>query len=46
MSETEALTRIKRIDKQLELAGWNVKDPTQVVEEYDIHGGCADKSHH
>lgn len=39
MSETEALTRIKRIDKQLKLAGWNVKDPTQVVEEFDIHIG-------
>lgn len=42
MSETETQTRIKRIDKQLELAGWNVKDPTQVVEEYDILVGLAD----
>lgn len=24
------------IDKQLAKAGWNVNDPTQVVQEYDI----------
>ena len=42
MPETEALTRIKRIDKQLEIAGWNVGDPTQVIEEYDILVGLAD----
>jgi type I restriction enzyme R subunit len=42
MSETEALTRKKRIDKQLETAGWNVDDPTQVIEEFDILVGLAD----
>lgn len=33
---TEKQTRSERIDKLLLAAGWNVKDPTQVVEEYDI----------
>lgn len=33
---TEKQTRIERIDKLLQAAGWNVKDPTQVVEEFDI----------
>lgn len=33
---TEKQTRIERIDKLLMAAGWNVKDPTQVVEEFDI----------
>ena len=36
MSKTEAQTRSELIDKQLGLAGWNVKDPTQVVEEFEI----------
>ncbi len=36
MSETEAQTRSEFIDRQLALSGWNVKDPTQVVEEFDI----------
>lgn len=36
MSKTEAQTRSELIDQQLALAGWNVKDPTQVVEEFDI----------
>ena len=36
MSETEAQTRSELIDKQLAVSGWNVKDPTQVVEEFDI----------
>ncbi len=36
MSKTEAQTRTELIDKQLNIAGWNVKDPTQVVEEFDI----------
>jgi type I restriction enzyme R subunit len=36
---TEKQTRIERIDKLLQVAGWNVKDPTQVVEEFDIHVG-------
>ncbi|BDZ73612.1 hypothetical protein GCM10025856_13310 [Methylophaga marina] len=36
MSRTEAQTRTELIDQQLEAAGWNVKDPTHVVEEFDI----------
>jgi type I restriction enzyme R subunit len=34
--KTEAQTRTELIDKQLENSGWNVKDATQVVAEYDI----------
>ena len=36
MTRTEAQTRSELIDNQLAQAGWNVKDPTQVVEEFDI----------
>ncbi len=36
MSKTESKTRSELIDQQLALSGWNVKDPTQVVEEFDI----------
>ncbi len=36
MANSEAQTRAELIDKQLEGSGWNVKDPTQVVEEFDI----------
>ena len=36
MAKSEALTRVELIDKQLQISGWNVKDPTQVVEEFDI----------
>lgn len=36
MTKSEALTRSELTDKQLEASGWNVKDPTQVVEEFDI----------
>ncbi|MDR7120157.1 DEAD/DEAH box helicase family protein [Rheinheimera soli] len=36
MTKTEAKTRSELIDLQLALAGWNVKDHTQVVEEFDI----------
>lgn len=36
MTKTEAQTRAELIDKLLGKSGWNVKDPTQVVEEYDI----------
>ncbi len=36
MTKTEAQTRSELIDKQLAQSGWNVKDPTQVVEEFDI----------
>lgn len=33
---TEAETRKALIDEALRLAGWNLGDPTQVVEEYEI----------
>ena len=36
MAENEAQTRVSLIDKQLGNSGWNVKDPTQVFEEFDI----------
>ncbi|AMA60598.1 type I restriction endonuclease subunit R [Bradyrhizobium sp. CCGE-LA001] len=36
MTKTEAQTRSDLIDRQLALSGWNVKDPTQVLEEFDI----------
>ncbi|MEQ9746191.1 DEAD/DEAH box helicase family protein [Pectobacterium actinidiae] len=36
MSKTEAQTRAALIDQQLAQSGWNVKDPTQVIEEYCI----------
>ena len=37
MSLTEAETRRQLIDKNLLLAGWNVQDPSQVIQELDIH---------
>jgi type I restriction enzyme R subunit len=36
MAKTEAQTRAELIDAQLGASGWNVKDPTQVIEEFDI----------
>ncbi len=36
MNKTETQTRKELIDKQLEESGWNLKDPTQIVEEFDI----------
>lgn len=36
MTRSEAQTRSELIDKQLGISGWNVKDPTQVVSEFDI----------
>ena len=36
MIKSEAQTRSELIDQQLAQAGWNVKDLTQVVEEFDI----------
>jgi len=36
MTKSEAQTRSALIDQQLAQSGWNVKDPTQVVEEIDI----------
>lgn len=36
MTQTEAQTRKELIDKQLCEAGWDLRDRTQVVEEFDI----------
>jgi type I restriction enzyme, R subunit len=36
MTQTEAQTRKELIDKQLQLAGWDVNDCTQVTLEFDI----------
>ncbi len=36
MTKTEAQTRSELIDSQLALSGWNVNDPTQVIQEFDI----------
>jgi len=36
VAKSEAETRSELIDQQLAQADWNVKDPTQVVEEFDI----------
>lgn len=36
MTKPEAQTRSELIDKELAQSGWNVNDPTQVVEEFDI----------
>lgn len=36
MNISEAQTRSELIDRQLAQSGWNVNDPTQVVEEFDI----------
>jgi type I restriction enzyme, R subunit len=36
MTRTEAQTRAELIDSQLAQSGWNVKDPTHVIEEFDI----------
>ncbi|WLI89244.1 DEAD/DEAH box helicase family protein [Massilia sp. R2A-15] len=36
MIKSEAQTRSELIDQQLAVAGWNVKDLTQVIEEFDI----------
>jgi type I restriction enzyme R subunit len=37
MELTEAQTRVQRIDKRLRLAGWNVADHSQVIQELEIH---------
>lgn len=34
--KTEYQTRKQIIDVALAISGWNIKDPTQVVEEFDI----------
>ncbi|MFQ5518574.1 MAG: DEAD/DEAH box helicase family protein, partial [Mariprofundus sp.] len=36
MSLSESETRQQIIDQKLELAGWNVSDPSQVIQELDI----------
>jgi len=36
MTKTEAQTRSELIDRLLAQSDWNVKDPTQVIEEFDI----------
>jgi type I restriction enzyme R subunit len=36
MTLTEAETRAKLIDEKLRLAGWNVRDTSQVIQELDI----------
>jgi len=36
MTFTESETRRKLIDEKLRLAGWNVRDPSQVIQELDI----------
>ena len=41
MTHPEAATRSALIDKALGQSGWNVKDPTQVIEEFDITVGMA-----
>lgn len=38
---SEADTRRQLIDERLRLAGWNLGDPTQVIQELDIHLGAA-----
>lgn len=43
LPHTEAHTRRQLIDRDLGLAGWNIHDPSQVIQELDIHlaGGAA-----
>ena len=36
MTKSESQTRTEIIDKQLASSGWDVNDPTQVIEEFDI----------
>lgn len=36
MTKSEVQTRSELIGHQLAQAGWNVKDPSHVVEEFDI----------
>ena len=36
MPLTEAQTRQKLIDEKLGFAGWDVNDPSQVIQELDI----------
>jgi type I restriction enzyme R subunit len=41
---TEAQTRRRLIDEDLQLAGWNLDDPSQVIQELDIRLGEPDGS--
>jgi hypothetical protein len=41
MTKSEGQTRSKLIDQQLAQSDWNVKDPTQVVEELDTRRAYA-----
>ncbi|NTV21526.1 MAG: DEAD/DEAH box helicase family protein [Chlorobium limicola] len=43
MNRTEAQTRSELIDNLLSQSGWNVKDPLQVVEEFDILTSLPDR---
>lgn len=43
MRKTEAQTREELIDQLLATSNWNVKDPTQVVVEFDIEVGNLEK---
>ena len=43
MTRSEAHTRSELIDHHLAASGWNVKDPTQIVEEFDILTGLPDR---
>ncbi len=43
MTRTEADTRARLIDRQLAQSGWNVKDRTQVIEEFDIRVPLSDE---
>jgi type I restriction enzyme R subunit len=36
MQGSERETRLELIDRQLALSAWNVNDPTQVIQEFDI----------
>ena len=44
MAKSEAQTRAELIDNQLGQSGWNVGDPTQVIQEFDILLTPAEKS--
>ena len=43
--KTEQQTRIELIDTALNQAGWDVNDPGQVVQEFDILVGSDDVAH-
>ncbi|MGP0594673.1 type I restriction endonuclease subunit R [Nitrospira sp. T9] len=43
MGKSEAQCRAEIIDSQLGKSGWNVKDPSQVIEEFDILTSPAEK---